>query len=49
MGRDFSHMEEKVLGVTKNLIKKIIPPLRLLQYIQNDNEPLLDLGIILEK
>ena len=42
-------MEEKVLGVTENLIKKIIPPLRLLQYIENDNEPLLDLGVILEK
>ena len=33
--------------VTKNLIKKIIPPFGLPQYIQNDNEPLPDLGIIL--
>ena len=47
MGRDFSHMDRK--GVTKNLIKKIIPSLKLHHYIQNDIEPLLDLGVILEK
>ena len=47
MGRDFSHVDRK--EVTMNLIKKIIPSLKLHQYIQNDTEPLLDLGVILEK
>ena len=40
---------EQALGVTKNLLQKIIPPFRLPQYIQNDNETLPDLKTILGK
>ena len=47
MGRDFFHTDRK--GVTNNLIKKTVPPFRLPQYIQNDSEPLPDLGIIFGK
>ena len=47
--KTFPIWKGKVLGVTNNVIKKITPPFSLPQYIQNDNEPLPDLGIILGK